>query len=409
MAYVDNTAMEGLLKRLYPFNRIMDLSARKNPFFNMVKKNSNGGGEAISVPLQVTGASNFTPTFSVAQGNPSIPQVKKFLFTGVTNFGLVEVQGDTLRSAKGDAQAIMNVVKLAGDRQLSGFTNRLGTLCMATGNGELGTMTAISSGVITLASKAEVSRFPIGTVLQAADANFANPPAALGYVISSDVGASTITISDTAGGSAATPTGWSTSYPKLCQYGARGGEFKGVGAWVPSTAPTGGDSFGGLDRSLYGSVASGIRFSGSGLPMKSALIQCAELAVNEGASPEYAFVNPTDYASLVDSLGTYVRYNTVKPFDATVSFEGVVVATSDGSVTVLADRSVNKGTCYLLDMNTWELFSAGQIISPADAIGGQFWRMRDGYDLFEGRWCSPLAQLTCTAPGWNSVITSFGA
>jgi hypothetical protein len=124
---------------------------------------------------------------------------------------------------------------------------------------------SITAGVITLDNLGMVYQFSVNMALYSWSVSGSTATqstgAAVGYVIAVDTGAGTVTVSPTQQGAAGTPSGWSTAFPYLGRAGdtnfATNGLMSanmlciaGLGAWLPSTAPSGSDSFFGVNRSV---------------------------------------------------------------------------------------------------------------------------------------------------------------
>jgi hypothetical protein len=405
-------AIGGLLRRLYPYKTVINSAARENPFFTMVRKNTEGGGEAIVVPFQTgSGASN-SADFATAQAGQA-PSANKFLLTGTTIHSVVTIQRDAIRAAKNSAAALQDAVKFAADRKLTTLVNDLGSLCFGAGTGLIASAVSVTSGVATFSDPMLVSKFQIGQKLFAATSDggaLAGAPDPA-YVIKKDVGAGTVTVSTTLGGAAGQPGSWTGSYTFLHGAGNTGGAvFKGMAAWVPTTAPTGGDSFGGLDRSTIGSDAYGLAINVAGKPMKEALVYGATLLTANGGSPTHVFANPMDVGNLVNTLADLAMYEAIETPTATVGLQAVrvVVPTGNGKILVVADRSVPIAQPYMIRLEDWEFVSVGDAPGPADPLNGDVINVRDTADSVDARYCAGLAALICKNPAWQGVLKNFG-
>lgn len=406
MATTTATLIAGLLKRKYTSGVIADMCARKNPAITIVSKDTCGGEYTVQ-PLNYVNGANASFTFSTSQTYGGGPKVTKFLIPGKTIHDVVNVDNEVIRATRGNAVAFEKAIDFAAKRGMTSMMNKLGTFFFGSGSGTLGTYSAISTGVITLSDPSSVSKFDIDQVLQSSSSETAAAVSALGYVIAKDVGAGTITISDSAGGSAATPSGWSTSYPYLFQYGDFHHGVPGVAGFIPSTAPSVSESFLGIDRSVDSNL-SGIRYSGAGLPIKEALTNCIEILTSNGANPDYIFVNPRDWSAFDNQLGDAVRYTEVKG-TANVGWTAITVSGSGGVVKVVGDRNVPLHTGYPLQTDTWTFYSAsGSDLVVAGDPMGQMTHLRDAADQTEIRLACELACVGCSAPGWNAVITNLG-
>jgi hypothetical protein len=233
-----------------------------------------------------------------------------------------------------------------------------------------------------LVDSSTVVNFEVGMALVSYSVSAQTPTqstsAASGYVIAVNRSSGTVTVSATQGGSAGTPTNWSTSFKYLAVEGditfasnglrtANGSLLKvtGLPGWLPTTAPSSGDSFWGVDRSVDVTRLAGVRFDGSSESIEEALIDGAALVAREGGQPDMCFMNFTSYAALEKALGSKVQYVDVKHEEADIAFAGIRVHAPYGPITVIPDRSCPSQTAYLLSMDNWKLRSLGEHTCPA--------------------------------------------
>lgn len=204
-------------------------------------------------------------------------------------------------------------------------------------------------------------------------------------------------------------TGFLTVSGDVPAAGASGtGSFlavSGLAAWLPVTAPTAGDSFWNVDRSVDVTRLAGIRFNGQSETIEEALIDAAALVAREGGMPDMCFMGFGSYAALVKALGAKVQYVDVKHDEVDVAWSGVTIHAAYGPITIIPDRNCPSQTAYLLTMDTLKFRSLGKAphiltygleglegirVGNADAL-----EIRIGY----------YGNLICSAPGWNCVVS----
>lgn len=322
---------------------------------------------------------------------------------------------------KDDVGAFIDEAELNMDTGFRNISNDLAHDLFNDGSGSRGQISAIAVGVITLADPNTVVQFEVGMTLVsysvAGTTATISTGGNLGYVIAVNRSAGTVTVSATVGGAAGTPVNWSTTFPYLAVQGdvnfaagglaiANGSALKvaGLGAWLPVTAPTAGDSFWGVDRSVDVTRLAGVRFNGQSETIEEALIDAASLVAREGGNPDMCFMNFASWAALEKSLGSKVQYVDVKHEEADIAFAGIRIHSPYGVITVIPDRNCPGQTAYLLSMENWKLRSLGRVphiltyglegleglrVGNADAL-----EIRIGY----------YANLICNAPGWSCVV-----
>lgn len=421
--YANVSNQVAALKELYTGDDYMvDLVYKKNPFLALVPKDESPDGFAgkyIPVPLVYGTPQGRSATFTNAQNNQTAPVLASFFVYRVSNYQLVTITNELLEATKNNIGAFIDEAELNMDTGFRNISNDLALDLFGDGSGSRGVISAISTGVITLADPNSVVNFEVGMTLVAFSVSGTTATqstgANLGYVIAVNRSAGTVTVSATSGGAAGTPTNWSTSFPYLAVQGdvsfASGGlatgsalKVSGLGAWIPVSAPGVSDSFWGVNRSADVTRLAGVRYNGQSQTIEEALIDAASLVAREGGMPDMCFMNFTSYAALEKALGAKVMYVEVKHDMADIAFAGIRIHAPYGPITVIPDRNCPSQTAYLLDMSTWKMRSLGRVphiltyglegleglrVGTADAL-----EIRIGY----------YGNLVCRAPGWNCVV-----
>lgn len=372
----------------------------------------------IPVPTIFGTPQGRSATFSNAQNNQTAPQLASFFVYRVANYQLATITNELLEATRDDAGSFIRESKLVMDTAFRNISNDLALDLYSDGSGSRGQISAISSGVITLTDANQVVNFEVGMSLVSYSISGStytqSTGAAVGYVIAVNRYSGTVTVSATAGGSAGTPTNWSTSFPYLgvegdVAFGAISAttSFKkvsGLGAWFPQTAPGVSDSFWGVNRSqdsrLYGVIAQNT----SSETIEEALIDGASLVAREGGHPDMCFMNFASYAALEKSLGSKVQYVDVKHEEADISFSGIRIHAPYGPIMVIPDRNCPSRTAYLLSMNTLKFRSLGRaphiLTYGLEGLEGLRVGTADALEIRIGYY----GNLVCNAPCWNAVV-----
>jgi len=423
--YSNPTNQVAALKELYPENGdfMKDLVYAKNPGLALIPKDESPSGMAgkyIPCPLVYGTPQGRSATFTNAQGNQTAPLDVSFFVYRASNYQLVTITNELIEATKDDIGSFIDQVKLNMDTGFRNISNDLAHDLFAPSTGERGQIGSISTGVITLTNANDIVNFEVGMTLVSYSVSGQTPTiattGALGYVIAVNRSTGVVTVSDTSvSGSAGTPLNWSTSFKYLAvqgdinfvSNGLRPGnalKIAGLSYWLPTTAPSSGDSFWGVDRSVDPTRLGGVRFDGSSESIEEALIDAASLVAREGGMPDMCFMNFASYAALEKSLGAKVQYVDVKHEEADIAFAGIRIHAPYGPITVIPDRSCQAQTAYLLDLKVWKLRSLGKMphiltyglegleglrVGTADAL-----EVRIGY----------YGNLVCSAPGWNCVV-----
>lgn len=410
------------LKELYTGDDYMkDLVYKKNPFLALIPKDESPSGFAgkyIPVPLVYGTPQGRSATFSNAQNNQTAPALASFFVYRVKNYQLVTISNELLEATKDNAGAFVDEAKLNMDTGFRNISNDLALDLFGNASGARGVISSISTGVITLANANTVVNFEVGMALVSYSVSGTtytqSTSAAVGYVIAVNRSAGTVTVSATAGGAAGTPTNWSTSFPNIGVQGdvAFGSltastsflKVTGLSGWLPTTAPSSGDSFWGVDRSVDVTRLAGVRFDGSSESIEEALIDGASLVAREGGQPDMCFMNFASYAALEKSLGSKVQYVDVKHEEADIAFAGIRIHAPYGPITIVPDRNCPAQTAYLLQLDTWKFRSLGKaphvLTYGLEGLEGIRVGTEDALEIRIGYY----GNLICNAPGWNCVV-----
>lgn len=396
----DTTSANAVLKELYDGQLPENMVYLDHPFLAMVQKKTDFGGRNYPIPVQYGVSQGRSSQFVTAQANQSANQYVEFLLTRAQDYSLATISNELLLAATTDRESFIRSATALVDGAITSCVSSLSSAMFRDGTGTIGAIGTISTGVITLANADQVTQFEVNMVLQANSTSGGTPRAALGYVIRRNAKSSTITVSTTFGGSAATPTGWTTGDSLLVQ-GDNNAKISGVAAWVPSSTPGGGDSFFGVNRSpdsrLYG-----LYEDYSDRSIEEAAIDGSTLLSREGGRPDVGIVQFSEYASLEKSLGSKVQYVDMKG-PAEIAFRGIMVNGAKKQIKVFPDKDALPGEMLLLTMSTWTL--ASLLEAPMILKYGSNDEMLRVYNADQAELrVGYYANLGCAAPGWNARI-----
>ena len=408
MANIDLTSLNPVLKELYDDQKVLNEVYKTNPTLAMMPKMTEAGGKYYPQPVQIGVSQGRSSNFSTAQTNQTSDVFREFLVTLASDYSLATLDNKTLLSARTDKQAFVNAAKVQVDGAIRSIKNSLGSALFRSGSGSIGQISSITTGVIVLASALDVVQFEIGMVIQANATDGGTPRAALGYVISVDRSAGTVTVSASLGGSAGSPASWAASDYLLVQ-GDNNAKISGLAGWLPFAAPSSGDNWYGVDRSIDTVRLAGNRKDASNQSIEEGLQDfLTQIAINDGA-PDYFITNPNSYVALQKALGSKAQIVELaaemgKDYRAVVGFKALEIQMSGMTVKVLQDRNCPAQLGYALQMDTWKLISLGDApqILTYGAEGLEVLRVSnaDAAELRVGYY----ANLVCSAPAYNGVI-----
>lgn len=365
VAFSPSTAVE-LLRRIYP-DGIDEILYKKSPAWGMVKKWKNFREEAKFLIWKFATGGGASTVFANAQANKGVSSFKRPLITRTKEYALASMDGEML-DATNSPEALANAFKVAMDDALYNMHASLAFNMFRNGGGARGQLAAAASGVgtttVTLAAGQSMQGFERGGWIQAStDDGSVSPPAGVlpGKVQLTAVNriARTLTIAGAA---------WNVQIPGLVDgcYLFRDGDYgnviKGFEAWVPTTAPSPGDSFYGIDRSSDTRLH-GLRYAPSSGTIEETLINASALAAENGAEPDLVIMNPIDLGNFVNQVGS----KRTIPVDArsadkpSLGYRGFMIYGAGGTLTLLSDPKCPRYKAYMLTQDDWEVWSLGEV------------------------------------------------
>lgn len=424
--YVTQASVPGILKELYDNQKVQYLTYKDNPTLAMIHKEEKFPGKYYPVPVVYGLSQGASATFANAYGNQTSPQVAEFLVTRVSDFSLATIDGQLLAAAQTDPGAFIDGSELMIDAAWQTATNRIASAMFRNGAGTIGqisTLTHVSGAGpyitdILLTNPDDSVQFEIGMALNdvqnvdgsGSHSTFASPATITAVNRNTGVLRVTCALDSTSDFVAAyylavqgdLPTTTNNNFqPSGSTVTNSLLKLAGFAAWLPITAPTAGDSFFGVDRSVDVQRLAGVSFDGSSFSLEEALLQGTGRIALNGGRVDTGICSYATYTALITSLGSKVQYIDAKVGD--IGFRGVQVNGANTVMSIFPDRSCQDGVIYCLEMDTWTLRSqnpAPHILKYLDEI--EILRV-SGVDAAELR-IGMYGNMYTKMPGHNGVI-----
>ena len=394
---LDMTSFAAALKQHYTSQKIENMVYKDNPFLAMLSKYESFGGINLKLPIKYGIPQGRSATFSNAFDNKTSSKLEAFLLTRKSNYSLANIDNETIEASKGNANAFIEAATTEIDGAIEAATRSLAISLYGDGGGSIGQLLADpgTGTTFTLKQADDVTNFEVGMSILAYDAATAGTVRAGGLRVISAINRDTgvITVS------AAIDAAWAIN-DFIVPDGDYDEMLSGLGAWIPSTAPSA-TLFFDVNRSLDVTRLGGIRFDGTALPLEEALIGAASRAAREGGKPDVCFMNYSNFADLEKALGSKLQYIDVK-VKTDIGFRGIQINGPRGTIQVIPDQNCPKDVAYMLDMSMWKLYSLGKCPKILDPDGMRFLRLstEDAVEVRVGYY----AQLGCRGPGNNVRI-----
>jgi hypothetical protein len=405
MASITTTDLTKVLSELFPQKVASELIMRNRPFLGRINKDTGAGGRYVHVAMRYAPSAGVSHTFATAQANSGADKYAGFDVTVDRQlYGVFSISTLALRSYKQDKRALIRDIEGRGNAVFEALGNRISRELYGTGGGALATVGSTATTTLTLSNKEDVVNFYVGQVVES-------------YSLEAGTGGSggtiqrTITAVDDDAGTLTAATNWTTGGEFtngwfIFTQGDRTLAMSGLRAWLPDTAP-GATAFFGVDRSVDTVKLGGIRYVASASTDGShanAVFNAASRASRQGGNPRLCLLHVADYAQLVREVEA--KTTIMRAVDASgnempeVFYEGVKIQGPTGPITVISDPWCTKNRGYLIQEDTWTLWSLGDLIGWLDDDGKGSLLRQGSADALEGR-VGGYYQLACDAPGFN--------
>lgn len=409
------------LKELYGHDSefMKDLVYKERPLLALIPKDESAdgmGGKYLPVPIQYGVPQGAAHTFTNAQAQQTPTQQQSFFVYRVRDYQLVSIDNELMEATRSNAAAFVDEAKYQLDGGFQNASNRIAFELFGDGSGTRGfigsgALVSGSTYTITLSNLQDIVNFETQMTL----VNYTYS----GGVISAISGTTAVVQTvDRANGvitvlASAVDTSWATATKALGINGDIVAGTVGTGtalalsgllAWIPKTAPTS-TPFWGVDRSVDSTRLGGLRFDATAYTIEEGVTNALAFASREGAKPDLIVIDFASYSALVNSLGARVQYVQAKHDEVEIAFDGLMFQSAYGKVMVLADKNCPAKTAFALTMSTWKLRTLGKcphiLTYGMEGLEGLRVGNADALEIRIGYY----GNLTCSAPGWNMVIS----
>lgn len=404
MASLSATDIAAILKEIYPDGLPKSVMYKNSPFLAALPKDTEAAySKQIQVPVRWGNPQGASADFGTARNSGNFAQASSYSAFSVTTknyYGSAAIDGEAIDKSKRDRGSFVRAL----EKEISGaqYTMKRALTAYVFGNGgaALGRVatSGITTTVLTLANPSDVVWFEKGALigLSSADGTSGSLRGSPSYATLSAVDRSAGTLTATANWTATIAGATDGDY--LFKKGDFGAAISGYEAWVPRSAP-GATAFFGVDRTPDTRL-SGVRKDVSDRPIEEGLLDAAELLAREGSAVDFAVMHTTAFANLQKALGSKVIYDTMEAFDdARIGFKVISFMGPAGPIKVMADPNAPVGRLLMGQLDTWTLYTMGDMVRMLDNDGLPYLRQvtADGIEIqlvFRG-------QLACDAPGYN--------
>lgn len=404
MASATTTSIDAVLKQWYTDQRVKLMQYGESTLLAVMPRMTSFKGRNLPIPILFSTPAGRAVTVSGAQGKALPSRSEDFVLTRAKDYAVVTIDNEAMEASEGDKAAFVSAKVTEIDGMFKMLVRSLSTAMYGTGSGSIGQVatSGISTVTLTLADPEQVVNFDIDMEVSASSAEASGALS----------GTATITSINRDDGKLITDSNWAsqisgiTDGSYLQSSGDLAAKVVGLGGWIPSSAP-GATSFFGVDRSVETTRLGGVRISTTvapaGLAFEERILRGVSRVAREGAKSDLFVCNFAQYANLQSSLGTRVQYGEVPTNDGEFGFRSIQITCGTSVVDVLADAYCPSNVGFILQKDTWKLYSLGDVPRFENSDGLQMLRQSTA-DGVEVR-AKYYAQLGCVAPGYNGRMT----
>lgn len=352
-----------------------NLLFRNSPVLGKIKTTNVEGKDVKFSALASRGgavSADYEKVVAIANANTGL--VKEFTVTPGELHAAYVVSIDELMAAKTQKGAYKSIAGVKMFNSTEGFRKSLAMCLYGDGTGYLFTHTGKTGGEsiptagsleVAVSDTSAIMKIDIGTVLAVKTTKTA---AETNYCEVVKISGNNVYLKAYAFSGAASAISLSATtdyYFHLAGSVDATGSLLPVGlaSWLPSTAPSSGESFFGVDRSIAPERLAGARYSkGQSESVDSAIVNAMKLARRQGSMADMIVMNDNDFGDFCSATlsdNKFVTYTSTKTKKyASAGWTGAAAAFATNYIdSIIDDPFCPKGVAYILDSKTIEFWT----------------------------------------------------
>jgi hypothetical protein len=344
-SYLDDAGY--IFKREYADDQLGEHTERDHALMAMLSKKRGIGGEDFRYPTRYGNPQGVGGTFANTQTNAAKSKGKQWAVEPVLKYGTLQIDGPSLQRASGSKSSFYDLVTGETDGILRQLGADVAFDTYRLGNGMRGRRSSASTNVITLTRADDVRNFFEGMTVIADDTiTGASPRSGTTTVTSVNEDGATITLA-----SAAAITSFADS-DYLFRDGDPGTCMDGLELHIPLTAPTSGDSFRGVDRSVNVRKLAGVRVDDTASYLEENVGLAAVKIANNFMKANKAFANPVNVWGASKRLNAKIEYEQGGS-SAEMYFQYITINTPAGAIKLVADADCPVDRFFIGDFDNF--------------------------------------------------------
>jgi len=323
-----------IMKRRYSDRASTEVAMREHPTFYEIEKEGSFDGSDFRYPITTGNPQGISSGFADAQSGAETLKGVQFAAEPKLKYGVLTLDGPSMLRARGNKGSFYDFVTRHSDGMLDELGANIAFDLFRDGVGLRGRRASIAGNVVTLTSQRDVDNFRRGMTL-IASSNATGSPARSGSakVVGLDRKNKKITLDD-----ASTIVSFSDN-DYLFRKGDPGNCMEGMEKCTPLSAPTSGDSFRSVDRSVDVEALAGSRIDNTSLYPDDVLGDLAVECSLIGKKVSRGAVYPTVFQAIVKRLGAKVEYTNPGGM-ADIGFESITITTAGGAIKLRSDPDI---------------------------------------------------------------------
>jgi len=401
-----------VMKRLQPPKEMGRLWKQTYALLGTMSKADDFEGSQMDVALEYDHPAR-SRLFANAQSDRFPSSSIKYNLTRARDYSTGRVDAETMAASRSDMGAWLKALQRATSNTHLALRKNTAISLYRNHGGARGKMGSVidvegTNDVLVLDNKSDVYNFSRGMACVAGttDGTSGSVLAGTFYIakINFTLGYLHIAAAQTAlgtpGNYASIVTGESeTEY--LFADGDFGVSFRGLESWIPLTAPSAGESYLGIDRSVEPERLAGHRIDDTSKSREELVQELAARITYTGGFNLTCYMAPIQVKQFALEMDTKVIRDPGGTGKA--GFRGISIDTVAGTVEVLGDPACPENRMYMLDMGSWKFHHLEALPHLVEDDGLQRIRVSDA-DQVEFRY-RLWGNLACTSPGKNGVAS----
>lgn len=408
---VDITTVQKMYKDIFKGdpNGPRMLAERGKPALSRLKKVDDLEGYQSIFPIRVhlhTGASH---TFTQAQTDDTANDIYRFAIQPKDHFAFVNFDAKAMAAARSNVGSYLRLKAKEIQENLEYIGQRMEReFWRGTSVGSVGAAPANVSGNdyrVTLLDATDIVNFHKGMNIGCYDDNTggaATKRAQTGVVTIVEHSAGTFVATFTGN-----PSAWGTNTDYIYVEGDRSGTsilgWTGFDQYIPSSAPSSGESFKGVDRSVMPDFLAGWRgtqYATNEETLQRLAVQMSPFVKSIAGKTEYWMHPSAFHVTQMEAGARLVREQGGTP---QLGYTNCKVASALGDLPIMTGPFCAKTTAALMDWSTWSVHTLKPLLHLVDEDGQEMLRKASA-DQFEMRWRS-WSEVFCDEPEANGRVT----